>query len=302
MNSELGIGRRRWDGTETFNNMPVKSVSNEFTESHGIDFFAQPDVISEIVNPVADRMHDAWEMGMGMTVSVLETGTGNGILIRCLKNRLDQFDKQASYKFYGTDKLSFRIQENQKLYPGINWQTMDNKKLLFMDLSVSNVFMRNTLHLENSIENQKQVLSEAERVLTVDGYFTNQAFAFQTDDEVELQKEIYNFEYGLMSKNFKSSVPNEIRPNTVDELQKMHKDVFGNAKVLKNDYSARKMANQATYQAAYELNEKQLNKLRGIILAVPEDRRPNFWVSGKDIVILSPNLIIQSKKLDGNSI
>lgn len=239
-----------------------------------------------MVNPIFDEVLKKLKAKPGETIRVLDTGTGTGIIVNNLKQRLDTglHNSFSSIKYYGIDCLEHLIKQNKKIAPDINWLCADNKDIPFADEFFDIVFSRASIYYEESRAAQDKVICEAYRVLKPSGSFINYSFVYKLDSEVNLLNSLYKV------------LPKNIRANTFREFMSMHKNVFGNAICLPNPSSRYFCITASAIRTRYDIDSKQQQKICNTISDVPQQKRQHFYTDGQDFWFIVPNRIVQCIK------
>ncbi|HNY25036.1 MAG TPA: class I SAM-dependent methyltransferase [Alphaproteobacteria bacterium] len=250
------------------------------------DFFKNPSVISDLINPVQKTVKKLIKKSK-KDLRIIDLGTGTGIIIKNIKQKIESQENNKLYNliFYGVDCLDELIKKNQEEAPDIKWICSDNKNLPFRDQSFDIVVMRNTLHYEENYENQKKVICEAYRILKYSGYIIDFQSCFPTLLETNLIRNIY------------SVLPKAIKMQTISEFKTLHKTIFGNVKLLSNPNSRNLLVSKDLLTKRYMTKLEQLEIIRNKILDIPEKNRPNFHISEKDFWFTIPQRIVKCQKI-----
>jgi ubiquinone/menaquinone biosynthesis C-methylase UbiE len=255
------------------------------------DFYTRPSVIADMINPISKCVHDKLNNSPNEVVHVLDTGTGTGIIVKSLKQKLNLPTHRGfePVLYFGIDCQNDLILQNKKDAPDITWQCADNKDIPFADNFFDAVFSRASIHYEETSKAQEQAIAEAHRVLKPGGYFINYSFMFQLASEANLINAFYRI------------LPKTIRANTISEFYAMHSKVFGNARFLPNPNSRDNSFTTESMRARYHFDAVQQQEICDMIASVPANKRPHFHTDGKDFWFTNPQRIIQCQKLKFSS-
>ena len=249
------------------------------------DFFADPKVIADFVDPVFDCVVGLSTMRMGRSIQVLDLGTGTGIILKELKKKVSQrYGGFHPVSYYGIDCQKDLIAQNKNDSQGIVWMTMDNKDTLFKSQIFDVVIARAVYHYEDNPADQEKLLREAHRVLKNHGYFFHYSPALNTEIEADLINRFYKV------------LPKSIRMTSAAEFYAMHRKVFGNARFLPNPNSLNCHFTAEYMRDRYHFNLQQQMDICEMIKQVPAAQRPNFGESNSDFWFTVPQKIIRCQK------
>lgn len=197
---------------------------------------------------------------------LLGIGSGSGIVEQSVKEGLLNTGYQPSLII--SDYIDQALEHNQD--PSTVKKSFDNKEIPFPDNTFDLVMARSVTHYEKNNEAELKVISEVYRVLKPGCFFVTQAPYFYTSQETVLMRSIHL----LVGKFLNNHTDQEYRQMLLSQFPTVliSSEVLGSLKADEKGFFER-------YNILEQQQPELLEKVRALILEVPQALRPLIWAS-----------------------